>query len=90
MVDSGVAATFAPRLDGIGGIVTGSGSSDAIVIVEPASDTVEDRLPTDGLTMLKEGAREFLISITECDAALPERSRLVGWMVSVLFLWLTE
>lgn len=65
MVDSGVAGTDAPRLEGIGGTATGSGSSEPMVIVEPASDTVDDRLPTDGLTMLKEGPREFLISMTE-------------------------
>lgn len=90
MFDNSVAGTVAVRLEGIGGIAIGSGSSEPTVIVEPASDTVDDLLPTDGLTMLNEGAREFLISMTEWDAALPERSRLVGCIVSVLFLWLTE
>lgn len=90
MVDNIVAGTVAARLEEIGFMAFGSGSSEPTVIVEPASDTVDDLLPTDGLTMLNEGAREFLISMTECDAAFPERSRLVGCIVSVLFLWLTE
>jgi hypothetical protein len=90
IVENGVEGTVAVILEGIGGTAIGSGNSEPMVIVDPASETVDDRLPTEGLTILNEGAREFLISITACAAALPERSRLVGWMVSVLFLWLTE
>lgn len=85
MVENGVEGTVAVMLAGIGGMAIGSGNSEPMVMVEPASDTVDDRLPTEGRTMLNDGAREFLISITACDVGLPERSRLAGCMVRVLF-----
>jgi hypothetical protein len=88
--DSGVDATVVPKLDGIGGTATASGNSDVMVIVDPASDTVEERRATEGRTMLNEGAREFLISMMACGVPFPERSLLAGWIVRVLFLWLTE
>lgn len=61
--DSGIDGTVVPRLDGTGGIATASGNSDVIVIVDPASETVDDLRATEGRTMLNEGAREFLISM---------------------------
>lgn len=64
MLDSGVAGTDVLALEMLGAAMTGSGNSDIKVAVDPASETVEERLAIDGLFMLKDGAREFLISIT--------------------------
>ena len=61
--DSGVEGTVLLRLEGPGGAAAASGSSEVMVTVDPASETVEDRRATEGRTMLNEGAREFLISM---------------------------
>lgn len=64
MFDNGVAGMDVLALEIFGAAMTGSGNSDINVAVDPASETVEERRAIDGLFMLKDGAREFLISIT--------------------------
>jgi len=67
-----------------------SGSSEASVMTDPASDAVDALLPMDGRSALNEGGRELRISMFICDPARPARSRTKGLTVKALLRWLTE
>lgn len=66
-----------------------SGSSEARVMTDPASDAVEQRRAMDGRIWLKEGGRELLISMLVCNDALPDRSRTKGAILRALFRCVT-
>jgi len=62
-----------------------SGSSEANVTTDPASEAVDALRPMEGRRVLKDGGLELLISMFMCDPARPARSRTKGLTVKVLF-----